>query len=198
MNKYTDEHLNYLKSIVKGRSYSDIAKAMKIKFPELDLNKERIKSLMSRFKLTNGRNTKFYKGQVSHNKGKKGWYAPGCEKTWFKKGNIPKNHLPVGTELMKSDGYIRVKIAEPNVWKQKHAIIWEAAHGPYNNKTHCVIFKDSDRTNFDLDNLQLITRKQLVILNKNRLISNDKDLTETGLLVGELIETIARRKKDEK
>ena len=46
--------------------------------------------------------------------GKKGICADGCERTWFKKGHIPANYRPVGSERVNADGYIEVKVADPN------------------------------------------------------------------------------------
>jgi hypothetical protein len=195
--KYTDEHIQFLKENTPGKSNKETTQLFNKKF-KLKISEDRIKSLKSRYKIISGVNTQFKKGNISHNKGKKGYYTPGSEKGWFKKGNKPKNTMLVGTELMKADGYVYIKVEDPNVWKQKHKLIWEKENGPYSTKTHVVIFKDGNRDNFTLDNLQLITRKQLAILNRNNLLSKDKDLTETGLLVGKIIEARARRRKNEK
>ncbi len=197
MRKYTDEHIEYLREIVPGRLNDEITKMFNAKF-NMNVTEDQMKSLRGRYYISSGVVTKFNKGNVPHNKGMKGYCAPGCEKTWFKKGHKPKQYLPVGTELMKSDGYVYIKISDPNKWRQKHRIIWEEKHGPYSTKTHVVIFKDGNRENFDLDNLQLITRKQLAIVNRNHLLTNNKELTETGLIIGQILEVKARRKKNEK
>lgn len=39
------------------------------------------------------------------------------------------NTKPVGTERKRADGYIWVKIAEPNTWKEKHVLLYESVHG---------------------------------------------------------------------
>ena len=101
----------------------------------------------------------FGKGHVPANKGKKlspelrAMIAP----TMFKKGDIPRNHREVGSERVNVDGYIEIKVAEPNVWKQKHRVIWEAAHGPI-PKGHNIQFKDGNHLNVALDNLYCISR----------------------------------------
>ncbi len=197
MKKYTDEHIRYLKEISPGKLNGEITRLFNEKF-DMDVTKDQIKSVRGRFYINSGVDTRFNKGDVPHNKGLKGYYAPGSEKGWFKKGNKPYQYCPVGTELMKSDGYVYIKIADPNIWKQKHRLIWEEVHGPYSTKTHVIIFKDGNRENFNIDNLQLITRKQLAIVNRNHLLSKDAALTETGLLVGKILEAKSRRKKNEK
>ncbi len=197
MRIYKDEHIEYLRKITPGKLNKEVTKLFNKKF-KMNITENQIHSLKSRYGIKSGVVTRFNKGNVPFNKGKKGYYSPGSEKGWFKKGNKPKNTMPIGTELMKSDGYVYVKIDDPSKWKQKHRIIWEKAYGPYSTKTHVVIFKDGNRENFKLDNLELITRKQLAILNKNNLLSKDKELTETGLIVGKIIEARSRRIKNEK
>ena len=70
---------------------------------------------------------RFEKGQQSHNKGKK--VSPEqyekMKATMFKKGDKPANIKPVGSEREDIDGYIKIKIAEPNKWQHKHRVIWE-------------------------------------------------------------------------
>jgi len=79
--------------------------------------------------------------------------------TRFKKGHIPKNHKPVGYERVNRDGYIEVKIAEPNKFQQKHRIVWIENNGNippgYN-----IQFKDGNRQNVSIDNLYMISRSE--------------------------------------
>ena len=51
------------------------------------------------------------------------------EKTMFRKGNVPATHRPVGTETLRSDGYIWVKVEEPNKWRLKQRLLWEQHNG---------------------------------------------------------------------
>lgn len=91
------------------------------------------------------------------NKGKKGICAAGCERTWFQKGHIPANYRPVGSERVNADGYIEVKVADPNKWKLKHRVVWESVNGKI-PKGSIIIFRDNDKSNTDIDNLLLIKR----------------------------------------
>ena len=52
--------------------------------------------------------------------------------------------------------------------------------------------------NVDIDNLLLVSRKQLLMLNRNNLISNDKDLTKTGLNIADIIIKLNELEKDKK
>lgn len=104
---------------------------------------------------------RYQKGCIPANKGKKmdpDTYTK-CAGTMFKKGNMPANHRDVGSERINKDGYIEVKVAEPNKWKAKHRVIWEEANGPV-EKGYNVQFKDGNPKNITLENLYLISRAQ--------------------------------------
>jgi hypothetical protein len=63
----------------------------------------------------------------------------------------------VGSERVNVDGYIEVKIAEPNKWRQKQRVVWEAAHGPVPADS-IVSFIDGNKQNCELSNLRVMTR----------------------------------------
>lgn len=152
-----------------------------------------MKSFYSNNKIDSGLDGRFTKGLVPYNKGKKGYCAPGCEKSWFKQGSIPINHRPVGSERVDVDGYTLVKTAEPNVWELKHKLIWEEHNGAI-PKGHAIIFGDRNKGNFNPNNLILVSRQQLLILNRKNLIQNDAELTRTALIIASLYQKTSARK----
>ena len=84
--------------------------------------------------------------------------------TEFKPGNPAHNKLPVGSVRVRKEthtGLLRawVKTAEPNVWRKRAVIVWEAIHGhlPNGSVVHHV---DRDSLNDDPGNLQGLTRKE--------------------------------------
>jgi hypothetical protein len=91
----------------------------------------------------------------------------------------------IGSEYVHK-GYVLTKIAEPNVWKEKHILIWEAANGPV-TKGHVVIFADGNRRNFAPDNLLMVSHRELAAMNKKHLIFPDADMTKAGLLIAKII-----------
>lgn len=113
-----------------------------------------------------GGHSRFQKGQTSWNKGTKGICGthPNSRRTQFRKGQKPHNTLPVGAEVVSTDGYRKIKIAEPNTWEFVHRRTWEAAHGPI-PPGEMIRFKDGDQMNCDLDNLMLITRTEHALYN---------------------------------
>lgn len=152
---YTVEQLEYLRKITPGRSNKEITELFNKKYNDNRTEKS-ISSIRIENDILNGRDCK------------------------FKKGNIPDNHLPIGTELIREDGYLYVKVDHPNVWKTKHRIIWEKVNGEV-PKDYVLLFGDSNRMNFDINNIILISRKQLLGLNRNDLIHEDIELTKTGI-----------------
>jgi hypothetical protein len=99
--------------------------------------------------------TQFKKGMTSWNKGTKGVMMGGVE-TQFKKGQNPHNTKPIGYRSTR-DGYTVEKTA--NGFKLVHVLMWEAINGPV-PKGFFVVFKDRNKANIALDNLELIDRHE--------------------------------------
>lgn len=191
--KWSDEEKEYLKKITPGHHYIEIANMMNKEFNR-EFTVNQIKSAIGRYKLNTGFNGRFKKGNVPHNKGKKGLYYKGCEKTWFKKGQVSINHKPVGSERIDVDGYTLIKVSEPNVWKLKHRVVWEKANGPI-PKNYTVIFLDGDKSNTDINNLALVSRNELLIINQRGLLKKDKELSKVGINIAKLQSKINKRKR---
>lgn len=179
--KYTEEQCDFIEKNVRGISNYELAELFNQRF-NTELKPSQIKSYKNNHNLKNGLDGRFSKGHEPFNKGKKGCYARGCEKTWFKKGCAPVNYRPVGSERVNVDGYIEVKVADPSNWKLKHILAWEEQHGPVPNG-YVVIFGDGDKSNINLDNLILVSRSQLLALNRNHLIQRRADLTRTAVII---------------
>ena len=190
-HKWTDEEKEYLASIVKGSTYKEITEKMNDKF-EYNFSEEQIKGMMYRNKLTTGTGGYFKKGSTPWNKGLKGYM--GANKTSFKKGTIPPNQVPIGTESITKGGYIKVKVGEPNKWKLKQRYIYEQHYGEIPNNCN-VIFADKNIRNFDINNLVLVSKAEMLILNKNKLIFEDKELTKVGVNIAKVIDKAKKRSK---
>lgn len=169
---YTDEQIEYLRQIAPGRTNKEITRMFNEKFNE-DRSEPSIKSIRNKHGIKTG------------NTGR------------FEKGNSPANTMPVGTEIVRDDGYLYVKIKEPNVWKQKHRIIWEEHNGPV-PENHVVLFGDGNKMNFDINNLILISQAQLLELNRHDLISDDVELTKTGIIIADIYRKIGERSRKKK
>ena len=106
-------------------------------------------------------------GNVPRNKGVK---SPGVSHgrmsaTQFKKGQRSINWMPIGA-TRKCDGYVLVKVSDiPKVpyfvnWLPLHILLWEEKHGPV-KPGHVVRFKDGNKENIDITNLESISRADL-------------------------------------
>lgn len=200
-HKWTDEEIRFLEEIVPGRPRQEILKLCQEHF-DWDVTLMQILGAMKNRRISSGRTGQFVKGRVSHNKGVKmpEHVYEAAKATMFQKGLLPHNTLPVGSEVVRTDGYIWVKISDtPNVpayknWKFKHLIIWEQAHGPV-PPGHVIIFLDGDKRNFDLDNLECISRATHTRMAQLGLRSHDRDTTRTGIALAELVGVRARKQR---
>ncbi len=149
-------------------------------------------------KLNSGLTGRFQKGCVSHNKGKKGYCAPGCEKGWFQKGHDNGKTKPVGSERIDcKDGYVLIKTADSKAYRPKHKVIWEAAYGPV-PPGHIITFIDGDKLNVALSNLRLITMAENAIMNKFSIRGSTAEELDTALLVVKATRIAHRRTKERK
>lgn len=193
--KYTDEMKQFILDNYKGRYNQELADLFNQKF-NTNITSRTIKSYKANNKLNSGLTGKFRKGQTPHNKGKKmpKEVYEKVKHTMFAKGNVPPNHRPVGSERISKDGYIEVKVAEPNKWRLKQRVVYEEAKGKIPEGCP-IIFLDGNKRNFDIDNLKCITRSELLYLNCNGL-NNSNEITETGILMARL-DSAKNKKKQE-
>jgi hypothetical protein len=193
MFRYTEEMKEFLFQNYKGKSSEELVVIFNARFGT-DREPKHMAYFRRNNKLDSGLTGYYEVGSTPWNKGTKGLSKP--NKTSFKKGNRPYNYAAVGTEVMKADGYIWVKIAEPAVWKQKHRIIWEEANGPL-PKNHILIFLDQNHENIRLDNIELITRKIHAQMNRRGFYSEDPEFTRAGLETVKLLSRVAEIEKME-
>ena len=191
-NKYTEEMQEFILNNYKGITSQELADKFSEHFGVI-VKASQMKSFKGNHRLASGVDRKFVKGQVSHNKGMKGCYA-GCEKGWFPKGNTPHNHKPVGSERLSKDGYIEIKVAEPKKWRLKHNVVWEDQNGKI-PRNHVVIFLDGNKLNLDISNLKLVSRSELLIMNRYDLFQPDAELTEVATTLAKVIDAKCAAKK---
>jgi hypothetical protein len=157
-----------------------------------DVSVSQIRAYKRNHRLSSGLTGRYQPGSTPYTKGKKKYWSGG-EESQFKKGHKPYNYMPVGSERINGEGYIDIKIADPNIWRGKHLILWEQHNGSV-PKGHAVLFGDGNRMNVDIDNLVLVTRAQLAILNRKRFIFKNAEFTRTGLILADIYQKIGQRK----
>jgi hypothetical protein len=143
---------------------------------------------------------RFPKGHVPANKGqRRPGYAPGrMASTQFKKGQQNYNVMPIGSTRL-VDGYVYVKVAAVRYvpytvnWKLLHVIEWERINGEL-PEGHALAFKDGNRLNTGVDNLELISRAEL--MRRNTVHNLPPELKEVIQLAGAVKRMITMRTRN--
>lgn len=169
---WTDRQLAYLKAHYADMRAEDIAKKVRHTIGSVWRTASKLGLKKSREFLaqwghlvasTEGaKANQFVKGQEPPNKGKsieEFMSAEGIERssrTRFKKGHLPHNTREVGTECVHADGYVYLRIESGCVLKHRH--VWEQHNGeiPYGMT---IAFRDGNRQNCDIANLELVSRE---------------------------------------
>ncbi|WP_151675776.1 HNH endonuclease signature motif containing protein [Acinetobacter soli] len=168
--KYTPEQLDYIKtncSLERKELTANVNRIFGTYFTV-----DAIKSLCKRKQWNTGRTGHFIKDHKPWNTGTKGVCKPNSGN--FQKGQITWNKKPVGYErICSKDGYVLIKVAEPNVFKLKHRVVWEQVNGAVPDG-HIVAFKNMDRTDCRIENLMLMSKSEMARFNQSfKLLAND-------------------------
>jgi hypothetical protein len=202
-NKWTEEEIEYLKSnfantytnklcIILNKSYTSIAgkayalrlkKSAEFLKAELEIQADRLRII--------GADSRYKPNHVPANKGKPmseelyKRFAP----TMYQKGHEPHNQKYNGAERIDKDGYIQIRISK-NVYKLKHRVVYEQHYGPIPEGIK-IKFKDGNKLNVNIDNMEAISYAQNMI--NNSIVRFPKELRQTITLVNKL-----KRKINEK
>ena len=192
MYRYSEEQKEFIITNNYGKYSKELAEMFNQHF-NTNITAKEIAYFRKNNKLNSGLTGQFKKGNVPHNKDKKQVEYMSKEaiertkETRFKKGNKPKNYRPVGSERITKDGYIEVKVADPNKWETKNKIIYKQYFGDI-PKGHKVIYADGNKLNNDINNLILVSDNEELIMNKYKLRTEDIELTKTGYLIAKVID----------
>lgn len=144
---------------------------------------------------------RFKAGDVPWNAGIRFHAGGRSQETQFRRGDrsgrATELHKPVGYERLSKDGYIERKINDDmplhKRWRAVHLIEWEAANGPL-PAGHAVTFRDGDKRNTALDNLELVSRADL--MRRNTRHNLPPEINELISLRAALVRKINNRTKD--
>ncbi len=130
------------------------------------------------------------KGSISFNKGKKQTEYMSKEAIArsipfrFQKQHLPHNVKYDGYEHLTKDGYIEVRVALRK-YVLKHKLIWEAANGKIPPK-HCIWYKDGNKQNVTLDNLEMISQAENLRRNQESFRSLPPEIQEAQGLINKI------------
>jgi hypothetical protein len=201
MHRCTAKEVIFIKNKITGRRYAEMTDLFNEHFclrGKKRLTFGQLRAILQKYKLSNGLPRRFLPGHIPSSKGLK-VSREEIKRTdsMYKPGHIPSTCKPIGAERINGYGYVEIKIADPNVWKSKHTVIWEKAYGPV-SKGHIIIFADGNKINFELENLLMVSRRQLIVMNRNGLIYDNAKYTETGKLIADVKIKINDRKRASK
>ena len=146
-----------------------------------------------------GGRTRFQPGHQTWNKG--AHYAPGgrCGETQFKPGQRPHTWVPIGTEAINDDGYLKRKVRDDaplgmtrRNWVFVHRELWEKHNGPI-PRGHAVVFRNGDKADIRIENLELVTTREL--MKRNSVHNLPAPLLEVVRLKGAVVRQVNRRRK---
>lgn len=192
---FSKEQVDFISQNVKGLSNQKLVARVNEKF-SLSVTTRQLKTWKKNHGFSSG--LRGSEGMDPPNKGTKGKYNVGGNKTSFKKGQRAANYKPVGSERIDRDGYILVKVQDEGPWhkrwRHKHKVIWEKENGPI-PRGHAVLLADQNRLNCSPDNLILIPQSKLSILNNKGLLHKHAELTRTGIVIADIYQKISQRKR---
>lgn len=145
-----------------------------------------------------GRQHQFQKGADPWNKGTHYVAGGRSTETRFKagarNGRAAINWAPIGTERERSDGYLERKLTDTGVTRRDfvcvHHIVWREA-GREIPPGHALVFKDGNKRNFALDNLELVTRADL--MRRNSVHNYGPEIAKLHQLQGAITRQINKR-----
>lgn len=139
----------------------------------------------------------FLKGHTPQNKGKK--MSPEVyvkvQRTMFKKGQSPVNHREVGSERVNVDGYVEIKVAEPNKWRLKHRWVWEQ-HNEKIPPGMNIQFKNKNTQDCRIENLYMISQAEQMRTENSYMARYPKEMQEVIRLKGVVNRVIHKREKN--
>ena len=144
-NKYSIEFEQDMYRLATNNSLDDLLKVAKSKY-HYDITKKQLQLYLSKRKIR-------YKGYDIN-----------------KVRDMSK--LPIGTEYIKPDGMVLIKISKDK-WIYKQRYIYEQYYNVELSSDDYIIFLDQDRTNFDINNLKKVSRRESGIVANQGLFFNE-------------------------
>ena len=160
---WTNEQVEYLKKIAEGTPRKEIVKKLNDKF-NLNLTLLQVRDCM------NGRG-------IRNNIDKRFSAESG--------GNRCQQEKPIGTISKWECGYTRIKTGK-NEWEFIQRYVWKKHHGEI-PPGHSVIFLDGNTNNYNIENLALVNRNELMKYNSMKLDSDNQELNRVAVNLAKLM-----------
>lgn len=173
-NIINEEQLEYFREIVPGHYWQEISNLFYDKYG-IRLSKGKISSIKTYY----GLKSNVKKGKTPEH---------------FKKYIQDKKRNLFEERIHK--GLIEIKVKQPDVWMYKHKYIWEKKYGKI-PKDYVLVFKDGDRLNCKLNNLMLVSKADMIVMNNKGLKTNyGEQILKTNILISKLFQKKAEKIKN--
>lgn len=141
----------------------------------------------------------FKPGHATWNKGLKHDAGGRSVQTRLQPKSLPHNYRPIGSERL-ADGYRERKMTQtgypPRDWVPVHHLVWADAGRGKIPKGMALTFRDGDKSNFAIENLEIVSRAEL--MRRNSIHNYGPEIAHIGQLKGALLRQIRRKTTDEK
>ena len=167
-SRYSDEPTESIAAALKRTMSSVYYRARRIGLYKSAAFLARLRSDVNQKLLLSGETTRFHPGQKPWNRGIRFDVGGRSSETRFKPGHKTHNWRPIGYERMTLDGHLERKVTDTGVkridYRLVHHLVWRAA-GREIPPGHVLTFRDGNKRNFSLDNLELLSQRDLMLRN---------------------------------
>jgi len=174
---YSDEQIDFLRENALGVDYATLARMFSERFGA-GITPKQIGELCRRKGISNGLDARY---KLGHTEGL---------------GRKLSHAQPDGSEYINAAGYVMLK--HNGKWQFKHIVIWEQAHEKPVPEGHYIVFGDSDKRNFCIDNLFCVTAAESGMRSRMGLQGATPELAAAGVVLAKLYSRIGERKKGRK
>jgi len=178
---FSKEEVKFIHQKYGAMSRKELTNTINEKFNR-EITISQLVAFVKNHKINSGRTGHFKKGGKSWNANTAGKGVVKANSGSFKKGSIPVNRRPVGSERTNVYGYVEVKISECGMWESKQRVIWEEHNGSI-PKGHNICFRDNDNLNFDPGNLFIVDNSEHMYLVHGDFSSAEPEVKDTLVLL---------------
>jgi hypothetical protein len=144
-----------------------------------------------------GRQHQFQKGLTPWNKGIPFDSGGASINTRFQPGSKPHSWRPIGHTRTRSDGYVERKTADTGCTRRDyvliHHLVWRM-HGGTVPPGQALVFRDGDKRNVDIHNLELVHRADL--MRRNSVHRHEPEIGAAYQLLGAIKRQINRKTQE--
>ena len=170
IHTWTNEQIEYLKKIAEGTPRKEIVKKINDKF-NLNLTILQVRDCMNKRGIRNNIDKRFSAKNVNR-----------CQ-----------HEKPIGTISRWECGYARIKTGK-NEWEFIQRYVWKEHYGEI-PPGYSVIFLDGNTDNYNIENLALVNKNELMKYNSMRLNSDNQELNKVVVNLAKLMTKAKERGK---